>query len=454
MENKLLLLKPKVINSQNSVIDRKESDLKSKKANLKLRISELQETFKFKPNIQKEYDDIQFKLEYARLNLSSLISAKEEYQLSLAQTTIPWKIINPTNVESTPYKPSIPFNLATSVIFALFTSALIVFLRERFDYVFHNIEELEDEISIPIFGQIPYLSTFEGLRDNKKYVLDLLDNSTSSLNSGISNEELINKNYERFSYQEAYRNLYTSLRFLSNEEKSNLIAITSSLPAEGKSIFIIILAKTLAELGKNVLLIDLDLRKPQLHHRLGINNLRGFSDLFYNTKLSWKDLKQTVKGYPSWDVITSGKEPPNPVTNLSSDKFNQIINDIKNAGKYEYILFDTPPSLGFPDATLISRNTDLLLLIVGLNFVSKDIPLKVIKKINSSGLDISGIVSNSLKFSKISNKENIDYYSDYVKDNNFEDNKEMQIESSNNKIDFLKKVFIQNINKFFEWVDK
>ena len=64
--------------------------------------------------------------------------------------------------------------------------------------------------------------------------------------------------------------------------------------------------------------------------------------------------KTNSKRLSSWDVITSGKEPPNPVTNLSSDKFNQIINDI-NAGKYEYILFDTPPSLGFPDATLISE---------------------------------------------------------------------------------------------------
>ena len=73
-------------------------------------------------------------------------------------------------------------------------------------------------------------------------------------------------------------------------------------------------------MGLNVLLIDCDLRKPQIHQRLGMNNLKGFSDLFFDKNYLLTNAKKPVKNYKNWDVIASGSKVIDPIRILSSDK--------------------------------------------------------------------------------------------------------------------------------------
>ncbi|MFS6828120.1 hypothetical protein [Cyanobium sp. ATX-6F1] len=87
------------------------------------------------------------------------------------------------------------------------------------------------------------------------------------------------------------------------------MAFTSSVPSEGKSLLNVLLAKTLSELGQRVLLVDADLRKPQIHHRLGLDNLRGLSNLLTEEAIDWRELLQEVPNYPGWSVITAGRRP-------------------------------------------------------------------------------------------------------------------------------------------------
>ena len=120
------------------------------------------------------------------------------------------------------------------------------------------------------------------------------------------------RRYQRFFYQEAFRNLFTSIRFLNSDQPLRSIALTSSLPAEGKSLINVLLAKTLSEMGQRVLLIDADLRKPQMHVRLGLNNLSGLSNVLTEDDQTWRDAVQSVPGYDNWSVLTAGRRPPRP----------------------------------------------------------------------------------------------------------------------------------------------
>ena len=126
---------------------------------------------------------------------------------------------------------------------------------------------------------------------------------------------IINENissYQRFFYQEAFRNILTSIRFLESDKEINVVTITSSIPAEGKTLVNILLAKTYSELDKKVLLIDGDMRKPQLHYRLGMNNILGLSNILTDSSLDVSKVIKKVEGYENWDVITSGFVPPDP----------------------------------------------------------------------------------------------------------------------------------------------
>ena len=200
--------------------------------------------------------------------------------------------------------------------------------------------------------------------------------------------------YQRFFFQEAFRNLYTSIRFLDTTTEIKTIVLTSSLPKEGKTLTNILLSKTLADLGVRILLIDSDLRKPQVHYRLGLNNLKGFSNLIIDPDMQIKEVMNKIPNYDNWDVITGGTLPPDPARLLGSQRFKNLINSFKSSGEYDIILIDSPPILGIADPLLISEVVDGIILLIGLGAVDRSLPREAINKIKSLGLNFYGIVTN------------------------------------------------------------
>ena len=426
-------------------------------SNLVLSLEEkLQKDFQLKPEVQKEYDSIDLKLRYALSNLGALSRAKEEFKLSLAQTSVPWKIIAQPLVDSKPFKPSIPFTLATSIIFALLGGMAFALLRERFDYVYHDIDEIKSELNLPILGSIPYYSVLEGIRGTKTNVLKLIEEPFFDNKKDFKDEDIKIKNYSSFAMQEAFRNFFTNLKFIDDKKKTHSVLITSSVPSEGKTISNIILAKSISDLGYKVLLVDCDLRKSQIHQRLGINNLKGFADLFFDDNYKWSDAVRSVKNHKNFGVITAGSKIIDPLRLLSSEKLKKIISDITNSEKYDYVIYDAPPTYSFPDGSYIAKNLDGLILMITYNQVSKDIPKKVIEQLNLSGIDILGVATNSLKHRPEDDEMN-SYYSEYYK-NDENENVDSATEKEEdslflNKLKNLKEKSTFYFESFLRWLD-
>jgi capsular exopolysaccharide synthesis family protein len=175
------------------------------------------------------------------------------------------------------------------------------------------------------------------------------------------------------------------------------------MPAEGKSLVNVLLAKTLCEMGQRVLLVDADLRKPQIHHRLGVNNLTGLSNLLTESDLHWQDAIQAVAGYEGWSVLTAGRQPPDPARLLSSLRMHSLVSELANSGAFDLILYDTPPVLGLADAALVAEHLDGLMLLVSLDRVDRGMPRESINRIRSSGAALLGLVTNAVKQEKASN---------------------------------------------------
>ncbi len=415
----------------------------------------LEKDFETKPEIQRKYEEIETELQYAYANLEMLTSAKEDYKLALAQTSVPWKIIKPAAVGYRPIKPSIPFNFATSLIFGLIFGVAAALIREKYDYVYHDVEEITKSLKLPILGNIPYYSALVDLRGSKKNIFKVLEDPFSKNQKDFEEENIKIKNYESFAIQEAFRNLYTNIKFIDDKKKSHSVLISSSIPAEGKSILNIILAKTIADLGLKVLLIDCDLRKSQIHQRLGMNNLKGFTDLFFEKNYLWEDAIQPVKDCKNLSVITSGSKILDPIRILSSEKLKNIINEISNSEKYDYVIYDAPPIFTFPDASYISKNIDGILLMISLNQVPKDIPVKVAEKLKISGIDILGVVANSSKYIAL-DKSSISYYYNSYYDSAEDDKKDIDNKKNNKlvtKFYNFKDKLVEKIQKLAEWID-
>jgi len=239
-----------------------------------LQQSQLKGTFQGQPQLIKQYEALQQKLLIASDNLASFLKAKENFQLEIAQRTLPWKVIAPPEIGPDPIKPSIPRNMALGVVLGLVAGAGAGLLRDRLDHVFHSPGEVNADLKQTLLGHIPHVEFFQGVREDSRFLIEELDTTPASsdpdkaLETGPQIPGAAPKSlsgYQRFFYQEAFRNLFTSLRFLDSDRPLRAIALTSAVPNEGKSLVNVLLAKTLSEMGKRVLLIDSDMRKPQMH---------------------------------------------------------------------------------------------------------------------------------------------------------------------------------------------
>ena len=182
--------------------------------------------------------------------------------------------------------------------------------------------------------------------------------------------------------------------------------------------------------------------------------MKGFADLFFDDNYKLSDAVRSVKNHKNFDVITAGSKIIDPLRILSSEKLKKIISDISNSEKYDYVIYDSPPTYSFPDGSYIAKNLDGLILMITYSQVPKDIPKKVIEKLNLSGIDILGVATNSLKHRPEDDEMN-SYYSDYYKSDEVEDSEIEKEEDSQfiNKLKKLKEKFLVSFTSFMRWLD-
>ena len=191
---------------------------------------------------------------------------------------------------------------------------------------------------------------------------------------------------ERFFYQEAFRNLYTSIRFLDGSKKVKTILLSSSLPKEGKTLINIVLAKTIADLGVKVLLIDADMRKSQVHYRLGLNN--------HGSEIVSKRIEMSPPiGFLRINI------GPNKDTDNKEEDYYLCMEKLSSLGNYITINISSPNTQGLRD---FHDQKELEKLLTGINKIkkennlSKPLALKLSPDIDDN--EISKIVELIIKY--------------------------------------------------------
>lgn len=192
-----------------------------------------------------------------------------------------------------------------------------------------------------------------------------------------------------FAYVEAYKSLRTNINFLTNSQDTHVFVVTSTVPEEAKSNVSINLALTLAESGKKVLLMDCDLRKPILHRYLKAgHNLKGVSNVLSNQATLEKSVIHL--GTENLDFLSAGAPPPNPSELLGSSKMKQMLDTLREA--YDYVIIDAPPVSVVTDAVVIGGMTDGALFVVRSNYSPADAVKSAVKRLQSAGVNILGVV--------------------------------------------------------------
>ena len=450
LKQRINSLYPKIKQKQIGAIDLAIQVNNRKIAIAKKSLDDIESDFQLKPELINQYEELEREFNLSLENLNSLIAAKENYQLQIAQKSLPWRVINDPIVSPTPISPNVRQSTIRNLLLAFFLSLLLALLKESTEKGFTTegqVEKLAKVFGIPVLGAIPYIQEV-----SKSY--SIIPNNGDSEDK--ENDEFSGN---RFLCSESFRSLVTSIRFLNlRDNAANTILITSAKPSEGKTTITSLIAKTLADLGNKVLLVDGDMRRPAIHKFFKIDNVQGLSNLIIDSKIKLDQLI-TKTSVPNLEIITAGINPPDPVYLLSSSQMGELFKNFSELS-YQYIIFDAPPSETLADADVLSQYTNLNLFVVSLNKVERNSVKKVVNKLTKISNGQTGLIINYLKEEDnlLNNygykyKYNNDIYKYYNTGEDEEINKNITNKNRKINLNFSKKTILEYFNRFKKWID-
>ncbi|EOQ11110.1 CpsD/CapB family tyrosine-protein kinase [Bacillus cereus] len=209
-------------------------------------------------------------------------------------------------------------------------------------------------------------------------------------NQTTQRRKLITHSNPKSPIAEQFRNIRTNIEFASIDKKIRSLVVTSANPSEGKTVTTSNLAVVFAQQGKNVLLIDGDLRKPVLHQMLQVDNIFGLTNMLTHNQTLHECIHKT--DIPHLDFISCGTIPPNPAELLSSNNMKNLLSQIYSI--YDLVIFDLPPILPVSDAQIMANQCDASILVLRSSKTEKSAALKAKKLLESANGKLLGAVLN------------------------------------------------------------
>lgn len=227
-------------------------------------------------------------------------------------------------------------------------------------------------------------------------------------------KELITRLDPKSPVSEVFRALRTNIQYMGKVGNGQSILMTSTMQGEGKSWVVANLAITFAQAGKNVILVDADMRRPRQNNIFGVdmypglsNYLSGITSRGVEEDISIKDCVQPTE-IDNLYIIPAGNIPPNPSELLATPKVKQLIKELKNI--FDIIIFDGAPCLVVTDSTVLSRSVDYTLLTAAQKTTKTDDLKEAKKRIEAVGGNVVGVVLNRVKMSAKKYENKYYYY--------------------------------------------
>jgi capsular exopolysaccharide synthesis family protein len=266
-------------------------------------------------------------------HFATLIQQLETSQAD-AKPTVKVDVVAGPSLNPNPVSPRPVRSLAVAALLGLLLGVAGAILREMLDVTIKAVETLRVVTGAPVLAVVPY-------------------------DSNAKQTPLVMSGNPHSARAEAFRHLRTNLQFVDVDHPVKTIVITSSVPDEGKSTTAVNLAMAFAELGRRVVLIEADLRRPRVAQYLGLEGAIGLSNVLAG-QVAVADVLQTW-GHDGLHVLPSGFVPPNPSELLGSRNMAALLVHLRT--QFDVILIDTPPLLPVTDAAVVATNADGAVLV-------------------------------------------------------------------------------------------
>jgi capsular exopolysaccharide synthesis family protein len=206
--------------------------------------------------------------------------------------------------------------------------------------------------------------------------------------------DLASHHDSRSGFAEAFKNLRTSLLLASPDHPPRRVVVTSCEPGDGKSTVALNLGIVLTQMGRRVLLMDADLRRPRIQRVMESKNEVGLSS--YLSGNATADRLISASEVPGLDVITSGPIPPNPSELLDSPRLTDLFDELEQRGRYDHIIVDSPPALLVADGIILSTKVDATIMVARAGATRRESFVQGVARLQRARARLVGTVLNAL----------------------------------------------------------
>lgn len=333
-----------------------------------------------------QYDLLRHEVDTNRATYESMLQQVKQSSIASALRASNIRVIDHARVPKEPYKPNTPLDVGGGLFAAGMLGMVVIISRTRADRSLHHPGEASRLLGIPELGFIPKA----GRRKPESRIVSVVAKPDSLPPGKV--EEIAGWQDDPSELTDSFRAVLTSIIFSPHRQRS--LVITSAGPMEGKTTTAVNLAIALARVGQRVLLIDGDTRKPSLHRIFSLENATGFSDLLSQEERVTIAADDAVhpSGIRNLDVLTSGPQLPSNCDLLFSTALSGLIRHYRE--KYEMVIVDSPPLLYMPDARLMGRMADGVVLVARAGRTLRDAVSAASARLVQDRTRLLGIVLN------------------------------------------------------------
>ena len=344
--------------------------LESKEASLKAGIDDAKQQLIARQALSEEYERLKLELGRSKEFYSTLSQRDGELELSARTQLNNVHIVDEARPEMSPVSPNIPRNMLVALVAGLALGCAVGFLREYVDDTISSPLDVATYLRVPLIGMVP---RYTDVTDDRARALYTLQHPSSAA-------------------AEAIRTMRTVLELNPNGKTLRRLLVTSSLSSEGKTTTAVSLAVSFANLGRKVIIVDADLRRPRLHHIFAVPRTVGLSSLLQSS--AKVDAAIVPTGIAGFDVLPAGPGSQRSNELLASSTMAELLDELDR--RYDMVIIDTPPSGMLSDAAILSKLVEGVLVVVREQTVSRTLVREVVHRLQQVGAPVLGVVVNAV----------------------------------------------------------
>jgi capsular exopolysaccharide synthesis family protein len=395
----------------------KGQTLDGRAGELQRQVRRIREEQRGLPDLSRQLAQLQRELTQNENLQSQFRTRLAEVQIKEREQAEEVSVVRPAIEPTRPMNPpQTAAKTLVGILIGLTVGLVLAFVLESLDTSIGTIQDVEGYLEIPVLGLIPNIDP------NDPFLVSAEQEEPDSPLAKMRPFLLTLLN-PKSTIAEAYRSLRTNIEFLTLEKKTKTLCLTSASLMEGKTTTAINLAISMVQMGKKVLLVEADLRKPFLHHAFGIPRDPGLSEIILGNR-DWHECLRTatdlmlgplgvdrLMASPNIDklsLLTSGSPPPNPSEFLNSPRMTELVKAFSQ--DFDFVIFDCPPILPVTDAAILAAKTDGTIIVYRVGKIARSALKRAKALLENVHGQVLGVVLTGLKAEISPDYEELEYY--------------------------------------------